>query len=192
MPYTVAHSDSGITRHEFDAYVRLLEQRGIDWTNAPRVQEPGSNRWLYVWDNRGEAEEFCAELRRETRDDKWLVLELSPDLQPSLQPSTGPLMPVVIFRRLHSLGAEFTLDPFSRMLVKRRFPGYPPATSIDIESSTMQDLEQQHRPMFEHLALVLTNLTAKQLAQLGGYRIVDPATDETIFEDAMPGVGSRE
>jgi hypothetical protein len=71
------------------------------------------------------------------------------------------------------------------MLVKRRFPGLSPATSINIESSTMHDLEQQHSPMFQHLALALTNLTASQLAQLGGYRIVDPATDEIVFEDAL-------
>jgi hypothetical protein len=189
MSYTVAHSDAAIKRHEFDAYVRLLEERGIDWTNAPRVAAPGaSNRWLYVWNDRPQAEEFCAELKKETRDDNWLVRELSPPLQTS----TGSLIPVVIFRRLHSLGAEFTLDPFSRMLVKRRFPGYPPVTTITLESSALHEMEQQHSPMFEHLAVVITNRTAKQLAQLGGYRIVDPATDETIFEDAMAEVASRE
>jgi hypothetical protein len=182
MPYTVAYPDAGMKRHEFDAYVRLLEQRGIDWTNAPRVEAPGTpNRWLYVWVDPGEAEEFCHELRRETRDNKWLVRELSS----AVRPSAGPLTPVVIFRRLHSLGAEFTLHPFSRTLVRRRFPGVPPASSIDIESSAMHELEQQHNPIFEHLALVLTNLTASQLAQLGGFCIVDPATDETVFEDAL-------
>jgi hypothetical protein len=182
MPYTVDYPGGGMKRHEFDAYVRLLEQRGMDWTNAPRVPAPGaSNRWLYVWDDRGQAEEFCRELRRETRDDKWLVRELPPDARPS----TGPLTPVVIFRRLHSLGAEFTMHPFSTTLVRRRFPGIPPATSINLESSTIKDLEQQHGPMFEHLALVLTNLTRPQLAQLGGYCIVDPATGAAIFEDAL-------
>jgi hypothetical protein len=34
MPYTVAYRDAGNKRHEFEAYVRLLEKRGIDWTNA--------------------------------------------------------------------------------------------------------------------------------------------------------------
>jgi hypothetical protein len=185
MPYTVAYPDPHIERHEFDAYVRLLEQRGIDWTDTPRVPAPGASKgWLPVWEDRGEADEFCRELRKETRDNKWLVRETPGRVQTS-----GPLMPVVIFRRLHSLGAEFTMHPFSRTLVRRRFPGVPPASSINIESSAMHELEQQHSSIFEHLALVLTNLTAPQLAQLGGYRIVDPATDETVFEDDL---GSRE
>jgi hypothetical protein len=188
MPFTVAHSDAPIQRHEFDAYLRLLEQRGIDWTNTPRVPAPGAtNQWLRVWDDRPQAEEFCAALQKETRDENWLVRKLSPDVQTS----TGSLIPVIIFRRLHSLGAEFTLDPFSRTLVKRRFPFYPPATSLNLESSMMHEMEQQHSPLFEHVALVLTNRSAKQLSELGGYRIVDPVTDAVISEDAMVGVVSR-
>jgi hypothetical protein len=187
MPYTVAYSDAGLERHQMDAYVRLLEQRGLDWTNAPRVEQPGvpapgaSHRWLYVFDDRHEAEDFCAALRSETHDDRWIVRPLSP----AERPSTGPLTPVVIFRRLNSLGAEFTLHPFSRTLVKRRFPGAFPATTVSLELSTLPDVEQQPGARWEHLALVLTGLTAAELAQLGGYRIVDPATDETVVDQSL-------
>lgn len=177
MPYTVAYEDAGIKRHEFDGYVRLLEKRGIDWTNIPRVQEPGTtNRWLYVWTDRHDADAFCADLRAETRDKKWVVRELPADTEPS----PGPLTPVVILMRRHSQGAEFTLHPQSRMLVKRRFPDARPVASVSIESTTMQDFEQQHGPIWEHIALVLTGLSTAQLAELGGYEVVDVHREQTV------------
>ena len=105
MPYTVSYRDAGIKRHEFDVYVRLLGKRGIDWTMIPRIPEPGTaNRWLYVWADREEAEAFCDEIQKETRDRKWHVLPL-PD---SVQPSHGPLMPIVIYMTRQTLGRHLT------------------------------------------------------------------------------------
>src|SRR5262245_32020737 len=102
MPYTVAYADAGIKRHQFEAYVRLLEKRGIDWSNTPRVAEPGTtNRWLYVWPDRDDAEAFCEELKAETGDEKWYVREVAS----GTPTSRGPLTRVVILMRRHSLGA---------------------------------------------------------------------------------------
>jgi hypothetical protein len=182
MPYTVTYRDAGIKRHEFDAYVRLLEKRGVDLTNIPRVHEPGTtNRWLYVWAERTDAEHFRDELRHETHDLNWLVHEL-PD---TVQPSHGPLTPLVVIMRRHSLGADFTLHPHSRALLQRRFPQARAVSSVSIETSALHDFEQQHGPIWEQIVQVLTGLTPPQLAQLGGYRIVDPIHDQTVFEDNL-------
>src|SRR2546430_1147553 len=113
MLFTVAHADAGIKRHEFEAYVRLLEERGIDWSNAPRLPEPGAgHRWLYVWADRRDADRFCEELKAETRDNRWYVQ----DLPAGTEASRGPLARVVILMRRHSLGADFSLHPHSKTL----------------------------------------------------------------------------
>jgi hypothetical protein len=182
MPFTVIHQDTGIKRREFDAYVRLLEKRGIDWTNTTRIPEPGTaNRWLYVWGNQEEAEAFCHELQSETHDDKWVVRELPANVRPS----PGPLTPVVILMRRHSLGAEFSLHPHSRTMIQRRFPEAKLVSSLSIELATMQDFEHQHGPRWRQIAMVLTGLNEEQLSQLGGYRIIDLLRDNAIAEDAL-------
>lgn len=179
MPYTVAYSEAGIKRKEFDAYVRLLEKRGIDWTRAPRTPEPGTpNRWLYVWENREDADAFCAELQGETRDQKWYVRNL-PDL---LEASSGTLTPVIVLMRRNSLGAEFSLHPHSRALVRRRFPTARMVNSVSIETETLDDFQQQHGPIWEHVAQVLSGLDAASLTEVGGFRIVDSASDQIVFE----------
>src|SRR5438874_1028591 len=110
MPFSVAYQDVEIKQHEFDAYVRLLEQRGIDWTNTPRVAEPGTtNHWLYVWENEDDASNFCRELQAETGDNRWYVRRLA-ELTPI---STGPIAPILIQMRRQSLGMSFSLHPHS-------------------------------------------------------------------------------
>lgn len=179
MAYTVAYQDAGIKRREFDAYLRLLEQRGIDWTNTPRVPEPGTtNRWLYVWVDRRDAEDFREAIQVETRDEKWYVHDL-PD---TVQPSHGPLTPVVILMRRQSLGADFALHPHSRTLVRRRFPSARLVSSVSIESNRLGDFERERGPIWEHVAQVLTGLSLPELTQLGGFRIIDPSRDQTVFE----------
>jgi len=155
MPYTVAYKDGGIKRHEFDAYVRLLERRGIDRSNTARVPEPGSSkRWLYVWRERKDAELFCAELQTETRDKKWHVRELAA----GTQSSEGALIRVVVLMRRQSLSADFSLHPHSRTLIQRRFSNAHPVSSISIEWTTKNDFEREHGPIWDHVAMVLTGL----------------------------------
>ena len=53
----------GNTDREFQAYIDLLEEIGIDIADVPRTPEPGTtNRWLYVWRSRPQAERFAREL----------------------------------------------------------------------------------------------------------------------------------
>lgn len=183
MAFTVSYADAGIKRHEFEAYVRLLEKRGIDWSNTPRVPEPGTtNRWLYVWPRREDAEEFCNELKAETRDDRWNVREVAG----GTQPSTGPLARVVILMRRHSLGADFSLHPHSRTLIRRRFPEARSVSSISIEWSTRGEFEQQHGPIWDHIALVLTGLNTEQLEILEGYQVYDLMAERVAYDSRVP------
>jgi hypothetical protein len=179
MPFTVAYQDAGIKRREFDAYVRLLEKRGIDWSNTLRVPEPGTtNRWLYVWSEEQDADSFCEELKEETRDSKWYVREIAANTLAS----SGPLARVLILMRTHTIGADFSLHPHSRTLIRRRFPGSPMVSSISIEWSTKSDFEQQHGPLWDHVAMVLTGLSIEQLQSLDGYQIYDLLSERNIFD----------
>ena len=179
MPFTVTYLDAGIKRHEFDAYVRLLEKRGIDWTNIPRVQEPEStNQWLYVWDDQTLALAFRDELRRETKDVKWELREL----HPGTPISEGPLMLITILMRRNSRGADFALHPHSQRFIQRRFPDSHSIASISIESTTLDDFQRQHGSIWDHIAQVLSGLTMEKLASIGGFVIVDPAREQIVYQ----------
>ena len=70
----VVNRPVGTKNGEYEAYVRLLRQRGIDLGNSDRVPDPGTHRqWLYVWPTRDAAEEFAGALRDQTRDREWAV-----------------------------------------------------------------------------------------------------------------------
>lgn len=178
MPYSVAYRDTGIRQNEFDAYVRLLEQRGIDWTRTPRIPEPGTdNRWLHVWEDRADAEEFRAAISQETRDSKWYVRELHAET-PS---SPGPLTPVTIVMVRRSLGMTFSLHPHSRALVRRRYPDAQQVSSISVEYGTRHEFEELHGPIWEHVAIMLTGLSIDQLDQLEGFEIIDASTWQSVY-----------
>jgi len=182
MPFTVTHADAGMKRHDFDAYLRLLEQRGIDWSNTPRVAEPGSsNRWLHVWTDRHAAEQFREELQAETGDDRWYVRELPADTETN----PGPLAHVLILMRRTSLGADFSLHPHSKTLIRRRFPQSRPVSSISIEWRTRSDFERDQGPIWDHIAVVLTGLSLEQLATLEGYEVYDLKGERTIYDSQM-------
>jgi hypothetical protein len=66
MGFTVTHQ-AGTKDVEFDAYGRLLQQKGVDLAKLNRVPEPGtSRRWLYVWNVEADAQVFADELKKRT------------------------------------------------------------------------------------------------------------------------------
>src|SRR5437016_878439 len=77
MGFTVAHQ-GGTKDVEFDAYPRLLRQKGMDLAKLNRVPEPGTGRrWLYVWNVEADARAFADELKKRTRDNAWEVVQAS-------------------------------------------------------------------------------------------------------------------
>ncbi len=179
MPYTVRHLRGFNDRREFDVYVRLLQQRGIDWSNAPRTPEFGTDkRWLYVWGESSEAEKFCENIKNETRDDDWEVHRLQ-DAEP---PTRGSLVRVEIRMRKQNPTAEFSLHPHSQMLIRRRFPDAKPVSSISVEWSSRRDFDLEHGSMWDPIATVLTGLKLEELDLLEGYQIYDLFAKMVVFD----------
>ena len=187
MPFTVSYRGS-TKRHEFDTYIRLLNKRKIEWTEADRVAEPGTeNRWVYVWPSQEDAESFCKEIRKETHDKNWQVQEV----ENGTEISSGPLMPVIVYMTRQSIGCTFTLHPHSRSAILRRFPQSQQVSSVAIEYGTKFDLEQAHGPIWDHVALVLSGLSLEELATLGGYRVLDLTNEKIIYDSTTVLVGKE-
>jgi hypothetical protein len=175
MGYTVVHK-SGMTKdHEFAAYVRLLEQDGVDITNTPRVADAEGNRWLYVWESPDDANEFARRLQKETKDTRWEVRELA-----SVEPSRGPLGPIEILVGRQSDGCTYGLSPTSRKLIRKRYPEARMAPSVFISTDTQSDFEATQGPIWDQVAIILTGLSEDKLREFGGYRIYDPMNKRNL------------
>src|SRR5437868_5417001 len=108
----------GTTDYEFEAYIRLLEEIGIDVSRAPRTPEPETGgRWLHVWHRRPEAERFARELRIRTRDQSWFVQALEME-----EESEGAIAPLEILAIRTREGTVFQLHPNTLERVSRGFP----------------------------------------------------------------------
>src|SRR5580693_4748813 len=117
MAFTVSRSDGGTKDAEFEAYARLLRQRGVDLGKLPRAPEPGTGRrWLYVWDEKEAAQAFADELKQRTGDDAWAVVEVD------APPSEGPMGPIIIQVGRRSTGLVFELHPLSRAMIQSAYP----------------------------------------------------------------------
>jgi hypothetical protein len=91
MALTVSRKNGCAKDAEFEPYVRLLRQQGVDIGRSPRVPEPGTRRrWLYVWDSKRKAQAFADELIKRTRDNAWVVVDVDAN------PSEGPLGPIIV------------------------------------------------------------------------------------------------
>ena len=173
---------SGTTDSEFAVYVHLLEEIGIDVSDAPRTAEPcTSRRWLHVWTNRQQAERFATELRRRTRDSSWQVYPVETRIE-----EHGPIAPLEIIALRTREGTAFRLHPSSLERVMRRFPRSRPASDVFWAISTQQDYERRQGPIWDQVATLATGLTEEQRDQLGGYRIYE--SDEKILRERTPSL----
>jgi hypothetical protein len=163
---------------EFQAYARLLRQRGVDLGRLPRVRDPLTDkRWLYVWNSRAEAQAFADELTEQTGDGAWKVIEVS------VPPSEGPLGPVVIQLLRQADGLTFALHPLSRAMIRSAFPQAVPATTFaTIDTPTWNDFKKTRGGLGElvrEVAPTLTGISAAQLEAIG-YAVVDADSNETL------------
>jgi hypothetical protein len=178
MGFTVVH-EGGMTDLDFEPYVRLLDQRGADLADLPRVPEPRArDRWLPVWDRREDAEAFAAELRKQTKDKCWRVLELDAD-EPT---SRGPLGPLTVYVSRHHNGWAMGLHPHSQTFIQRRFQKARVLDLVLLRSKTFFAAERldddrggDAADLIDQAVRLLTGLTDRQLAEFGGYRVYDPA-----------------
>ena len=188
MGFTVTRP-GGTRDAEFQDYARLLRQRGVDLGKLPRVRDPITDRrWLDVWDTRAEAQGFADELKEQTADPGWAVVEVNGPA------SEGPLGPVVIRMVRQADGLTFALHPLSRALIRSAFPQAVRSTTYaTIDTPTWDDFKKIRgglADLVREIAPGLTGLSLPQLESLG-YSVVDADTDETSVSvpPAVPAQG---
>jgi len=178
MAFTV-HRNDGMTKDaEFEAYARLLRQHGVDLGKLPRAPEPGTRRrWLYVWDSREKAQAFADELRKRTRDNAWIVVEVE------APPSEGPMGPIIIQVGRRANGLVFGLHPLSRAMIQSAFPGArASATTVSVNFETPHDFQTTHgsiKDLAGKIVPTLTGLEQQELEKLG-YALIEDGSDRTL------------
>ena len=172
--YTVRKSGPNTDR-EFQTYVNLLEEIGIDIANVPRTPDPGTgNRWLYVWESKPLAERFSRELGARLRDSSWEVYEFEVE-----EEERGPLAPLTIRSISTSEGTAFRLEQKSLQRLLQYFPNARLQGEAKIPQQVLfpaevrEDFERQHGPVWDQVIIILTGLSEKEISRLGGIRILD-------------------
>ncbi|AMV28934.1 hypothetical protein VT84_31360 [Gemmata sp. SH-PL17] len=178
MGFTVNRNDGGTKDAEFEAYARLLRQQGVDLGKLPRAPEPGTGRrWLYVWDTEEKAQAFATELKKRTRDDAWVVVEVA------APPSEGPMGPIIVQVGRRANGLVFGLHPLSRAMIQSAFPAAKgAAATISINFETFRDFQATHGSidaLARELVPTLTGLKPQELEKLG-YALIEDDTERTL------------
>jgi hypothetical protein len=172
--YTVRKSGPNTDR-EYQAYVDLLQDIGIDIADVPRTPEPDStDRWLYVWRSKPQAERFARVLGARLHDRSWYVHEFDvPDDEP-LDEKRGPLAPLTILSIPISEGTEFRLEPASQERILLHFPNARVVGQVTFPTQVRNDYERQHGPVWDQVVILLTGIPDEAVTRLGGVRIVTP------------------
>jgi hypothetical protein len=172
----------GTKEAEYQVYVRLLKDRGID-LDKPRIEDSFGRRWLHVWENRDDAEKFAAQVRKGTRNPYWEVYELVPPT-PATQAPAEDLGPVVILVGRQSDGNTYELHPNSLKLLRKKFPRVPINPSIFIGRDTQANYEESaSKTMYDQVLTLLTGLDVDRvLDSFDGYRVVDPVSNLTLWQ----------
>lgn len=172
------------TDREFEAYVDLLQEIGIDITNVPRVPEPGTeNRWLYAWNSKPEAERFARELCSRLRQSDWRVHDFEID-----EESVGPLAPLTIRSISTTAGTDFLLDSASLSRILSHFPNARPTGEVSFSSQVRADHERQHGPVWNQVIRILTGIPDEAIARLGGVRVVADDDGSELYSDVSADV----
>ncbi len=188
--YTVRRNGPNKDR-EFEAYIDLLEDIGIDITDVPRTPEPGTaNRWLYVWTNKLLAERFARELGARLRDPSWFVHEFELPDDRVADEVRGPLAPLTIVSIPASEGVEFRLEAKSQERISQHFPNarmkghFKLPRSVISPSEIRKHYEPQRGTVWDHVITVLTGISEDEVDRLGGVRIVDE--DGRVLHERLP------
>ena len=79
-------------------------------------------------------------------------------------------------------GWAFGLPLASERALRARFPDAQPAERIFMAHPTMDTYQKAHADLWSQMATLLTGLTARQLADLGGWVFIDPVAGEVLGE----------
>ncbi len=168
----------GTNDNDFADYTHLLEEVGIDVSNAPRVLEPKTSRkWLYAWTKKEEAERFTLELRRRTRNNGWYVQQVSPTTE-----NRGPVAPLEVATVPEADQFLYYLIPSSRERVIAAYPKAKLVASVAVPVGEQQDqLPQRGTEWWEKMTRELTGLGDEQIDSLGGVRVLGE-TDKVAYQ----------
>ena len=85
-------------------------------------------------------------------------------------------------------GYVFRLEPSSRRLImpKADIPGT--VSSVFLAFDTKHHFEQVHGPIMEHVISLLTGRSSDDLNKTGGFSVVDPVTEETLYDSVAQHV----
>ena len=173
---------NGTRDAEFQAYVKLLRDRGID-LDRPRVEDSFGRKWLHVWENRGDAEKFAAQLRKQRRNPNWEVYELVP---PTLatQVASEDSGPIVILVGRQSDGNTYELHPNSLRLLRKKFSRISMNPNVFVGRETPADHEESvGKATYDQVVTLLTGLDVTRILDaFGGYRVVDPVSNLTLWQ----------
>jgi hypothetical protein len=187
MPYTVV-LPGGMGQYDHEAYVRVMNQQGVDRGHSLRTLEPQTGaRWLPVWNEEDAAERFTAALRKHDKNNAWRVQEVAPE-----QMSEGPLGPLDIYVGCQGDGFVYELDWNSRKLLQLVFPRAHLVRSVMIGTEAKEPFEQSQPEVIDRVALILTGLTPEQLCCLGGYHVYDPVREKVLWSAlGQPGISAQ-
>ena len=173
----------GTTNSEFEAYISLLTELGVDTASLVRVREKNTDRkWLYAWPDIQEAEDFAAQLRLRTQDTSWNVVGFEPDLAtentPGLQVNVSPV----------SNGFEYKLTGDSFRSILTRHPAAKPTDRIFVPAEVLTQFEESHGTFENQARIVLTGLNQQQISDLGGVRFVygSGISDSSVLLEVQP------
>ncbi len=166
---------------EFDAYAKLLQQQGITLDDGARVENAFGRKWLHIWTDRGEAEQFASRLRHVTGNRDWEVYDLSPP-RPLAGGPDGRSGSIEILIGRQQDGAAYSLHPNSLKRIRQRFPQVHPRSTVFIGAYTQPDIDAGMESIYDQVAVLLTGLSMRQMDELGGYRILDPLTGLALYQ----------
>jgi hypothetical protein len=166
---------------DFDTYVQLLQQQGYTRDGSTRVEDSFGRKWLHVWNDRSQAEQFANRLRHVTGNRDWEVYDLSPPRLPG-EGQDGRSGPIEILIGRQRDGATYSLHPNSLKLIREWFPQVHPRPTVFIGRSTQDNIEASAGSINDQVAIILTGLSLRQMNELGGYRVVDPLTDLVLYQ----------
>jgi hypothetical protein len=172
----------GMKDREFEVYRAFLEEIGIDLTNVPRVQEPGTGRrWLYVWRDQSHAQAVARELRVRTRDSSWAAHELDLPTEES-----GPLAPLDVIAQRVADGTVYRLSTASQERIIRRHPNARLAGEVFFSTQAQEDHERDRGPVWDEVITRLSGLSEAQVKEMGGYRVYEICI-RALYESAAAG-----
>ncbi len=79
-------------------------------------------------------------------------------------------------------GATFQLSPRTKLQLRNLVSDGLLASSVFLSFDTRRAFSDPQAPWWEQVVLLLTGLSSEQLDRFGGFRFVDPADSEVLYE----------